>query len=111
MDYHRIGQRIQELRKQCGYTQEKLAEAADLSPPYLSHIERGTKKASLESLTRLAAALDTSVDWLLTGSSYLRKDTSTLTEAQALIEDCSPQEQRILIETATALKQILRNNS
>ena len=110
MDYHRIGKRIQIRRKQCGYTQERLAEAANLSASYLSHIERGSKKTSLESLSRLATALDTSVDWLLTGGSPLGKGSSISSETQELMEDCSAQEQRILMEATTALKQILRNN-
>lgn len=107
MDYQRIGQRIQALRKQCGYTQEKLAEAANLSPPYLSHIERGTKKASLESLARLANALDISVDYLLNGTP-VSHESHPIPEPQDLFSDCSEQERCILLRTTDAVKQILR---
>jgi len=109
MDYHRIGKRIQELRKHRGYTQEALAEAADLSASYLSHIERAAKKASLESLVRLAVALETSVEWLL-NETEASGQSAFSPEAQELLEDCSAQEQRILFETAKAVKQALRNN-
>lgn len=44
MDYIGVGKRIQEFRKQCGYTQETLEEAANLSLTYLSYIERAVKK-------------------------------------------------------------------
>lgn len=44
MDYIEIERRVQKFRRRCGFTQEALAEAADLSTSYLSHIERATKK-------------------------------------------------------------------
>ena len=54
MDYIALGQRIRDLRRKRGLTQEKLAELVDLSVPYISHLERGTKKPSLAVLIRLA---------------------------------------------------------
>jgi transcriptional regulator with XRE-family HTH domain len=36
-----------------------------LTPPYISHIERGVKTPSLHALIRLADALGVSMDWLL----------------------------------------------
>ena len=41
LDYHQIGGRVREIRIKNGMTQEQLAEAANLSVPYISHIERG----------------------------------------------------------------------
>lgn len=40
-----------------GLTQEKLAESAGLHPTYISMLERGVRKCSLEVASRLAAAL------------------------------------------------------
>ena len=40
-DYRNIGIRIHNLRKLCGLSQAALAERAELSTPYISHIERG----------------------------------------------------------------------
>lgn len=54
MDYIAFGRELRKLRQRRGLTQEKLAELVDLSVPYISHLERGTKKPSLEVLTRLA---------------------------------------------------------
>ena len=54
MDYTALGKEIRELRRKRNLTQEKLAELADLSVPYISHLERGTKKPSLAVLVRLA---------------------------------------------------------
>jgi len=53
-----IGSRIKELRKKKGLSQEQLSEKADITPNYLSRIERGTENPTLDMLIRLAAALD-----------------------------------------------------
>lgn len=46
------------IRKQRGLTQAALAEAAGVAQGFLSEIEAGRKKASPDTLTRIAAALD-----------------------------------------------------
>ena len=49
-------------------TQEQLAEKLQLSTSFLGHIERGTRKASLETLIALCNALDVSPNYLLARS-------------------------------------------
>ena len=56
----RLGSRVRELRKARGLTLVALAEATDLSHPFLSQVERGLANLSLQSLRRLALALETS---------------------------------------------------
>lgn len=53
------------LRKYRGLTQEELAEAADLSRPYLTEIETGKKNGSVRVLTRIADVLDVPAGLLL----------------------------------------------
>lgn len=48
-------------RKKHGITQEELAERADLHRTYISDVERGARNLSLESIAKLAAALQVSV--------------------------------------------------
>jgi len=55
--YLQVGKRVKEIREQMGMTQESLAFKAEIHPSFLSHIERGTKKASLETIEKLAGAL------------------------------------------------------
>jgi transcriptional regulator with XRE-family HTH domain len=54
----RIGSRIRELREKQHITSEQLAYENDLSKGYLSQIENGKKRASLDVLEKLADALD-----------------------------------------------------
>ncbi|HIF26420.1 MAG TPA: XRE family transcriptional regulator [Micavibrio sp.] len=49
---------IKILRKYRGLTQAELAEAAELSRPYLTEIETGKKDGSVGALKSLALALD-----------------------------------------------------
>ena len=57
VDFMLIGRRVKEIRKQLRVTQAQLAEMTDLSISYISHIETAQKKASLDSLVRIADAL------------------------------------------------------
>ena len=65
IDYKGIGNRIRKCRKSLNMTQQKLAEASDLSDTNISHIERGATKLSLPSLIAIANALHTTTDYLL----------------------------------------------
>jgi CheY-like chemotaxis protein/DNA-binding XRE family transcriptional regulator len=58
-------------RKKHGITQEELAERADLHRTYISDVERGARNLSLESISKLATALEVSVATLF-GASHIR---------------------------------------
>ena len=58
----RIGARLKEERRRMGYTQEQLAERADLSANFIAHLERGSRKPSLDTLTVLSGLLEVPVD-------------------------------------------------
>ena len=55
--YVLTGQVLRRLRKEKGFTLEELAERAEISVSYLSHIERGTRQAPLTTLESLAQIL------------------------------------------------------
>jgi transcriptional regulator with XRE-family HTH domain len=65
MDYSALGKRVRIRRKALGLTQEKLAEIVDVSTSFIGHIERGTRKLSVETLYDLCKALDVSADYLM----------------------------------------------
>ncbi|GGG81993.1 helix-turn-helix domain-containing protein [Paenibacillus radicis (ex Gao et al. 2016)] len=52
-----VGNRIRALRKQRGWTQEQLAEKANLHYSYLSSMERGERNVSIDSLEKVINAL------------------------------------------------------
>lgn len=52
-----IGDNIREYRKKAGFSQEKLAEKADLHPVYISQVERAERAITIDSLLRITKAL------------------------------------------------------
>jgi transcriptional regulator with XRE-family HTH domain len=59
-----IGPRLRHIRLEKGLTVEALAAAAGLDKGFVSRLERGTKRPSVETVLRLSAALDVSVGQL-----------------------------------------------
>ena len=57
MDYFALGKRIRKRRVEQGMTQEQLAQQVGVTTSFIGHLERGSRKASLETLVALANAL------------------------------------------------------
>ena len=96
MDYQYMGEQICKHRRSLGQTQAWLAEKAEVSTSFIGHIERGSRKASIETLAKISLALETSMDQLalspgsgLTLSGYsdeqLRQARQLLEAALAMI--------------------------
>jgi transcriptional regulator with XRE-family HTH domain len=54
----KLGERIRELRNSAGITQEELGEKASLNYKFIGELERGRVNVSLDSLVKIAAALN-----------------------------------------------------
>ena len=57
----KFGQRVRDLRKKKGLTQEQLAEMAKIDHSYLNAIEAGRKNPSLKRIAKLARVLEISL--------------------------------------------------
>jgi len=57
-----LGETLRTCRKQRGFSQEKMAEKAELNPKYLSEVECGNVNISLDALARIAKALKLTVN-------------------------------------------------
>ena len=91
-DQQKIGANIQRHRKQLGFTQVEVAEAANLSDRAFADIERGTSNMRVETLLRICAALKVTPDDLLTEDTpeVIERETDVL----ARLKDCSEEEKR-----------------
>lgn len=58
LDSKTVGRVIAQIRKEKGLSQEVLSGLADIGRTHLSAIERGERKPTLETLYRIACALD-----------------------------------------------------
>lgn len=60
-----FGRAVRQLREQARYSQEVLADKADLNPTYLGEVERGVATPSLVTIRKLATALNLSASQLI----------------------------------------------
>lgn len=95
MLYQGLGKRIRQQRQLAQMTQEKLAEAAGISLSFLGHIERGTRKASLDTLVKICNVLKVSPQLLLQDS----LDDGLL----SAVGEISPEKLRVLREISDVL--------
>jgi transcriptional regulator with XRE-family HTH domain len=56
-----LGRRVRDLRHAKGWSQERLAEEAELDRSYIAGIEVGARNPSLKALERLAHGLSVTV--------------------------------------------------
>lgn len=76
MDKKDLGLRLRDLRIEAKYTQEELAEKADMSTVYLGEVERGQKVIGVDKFINIVKALGVSADYVLcnelpTGEPYV----------------------------------------
>jgi transcriptional regulator with XRE-family HTH domain len=64
-----IARRIRSLRRARGLSLQQLAQMAEMSPGYLSEVERGLSEVSGVKLARVAEQLAVTTDYLLSGRS------------------------------------------
>jgi transcriptional regulator with XRE-family HTH domain len=65
--YRILGENVRAERIKAGFTQEELAEKADLARNYIGNVERAEYKVTLEALARIAKALKLTIHDLTRG--------------------------------------------
>ena len=104
MDYRAIGSRIRGARKAKNWTQEMLAERMQVSVGYISQIERGATKISLETLSRLAALLEQDLGKLISGTAA-QQDHYLDRELADVVGRMDERQRRCLLELSSILLQ------
>ena len=98
-----VGARITELRKQRGYTREKLSELADVSVQFLADIEKGRKSMTVATLKRIAAALLVSTDHIVNGITESDDNDGIISILNTLSDKNKKQAEKILTVFAEAV--------
>ena len=95
--YRMVGKRVRQLRLRRNLTQEQLAERAGISTSFLGHIERGTRRMSLDNFYRLVRALNCTANDLLPseGTDMQRSALELLRYAAALAESGGSPQRRM----------------
>lgn len=83
-----LGEYIREQRRNAQYSLRQLADAAGVSNPYLSQIERGLRKPSAEILQQIAKALRISAESLYVQAGILdERDREAVEVHSAILTD------------------------
>ena len=102
MNYKKLGKRIKEERLKQDLTQEKLAESVNLTGVYISHIETGTTKPSLETLVNLCNVLNVTPDFLLFDSLHKSKEYLN-DEIAGLLKKCTVDDMKLIVRLIEAV--------
>ncbi len=105
IDYQTIGRRLQNSRKEQNLTQEALAERVDITVVYLSKIENGRVRPTLELLDSLCSVLGISISGLLTGV-QTQEDDYANERVVALLRSCAPSIKEAALDILERLSQI-----
>jgi transcriptional regulator with XRE-family HTH domain len=99
-----LGAFIRDQRRDASLSMRKLAEAAGVSNPYLSQIERGLRKPSADILQQLARALSISAETLYVRAGILERDRGDVDVIGEILRDGS-----ISAEQRQALIRVYRS--
>jgi transcriptional regulator with XRE-family HTH domain len=102
IDYQAIGSRIKSARNKKGLTQAQLAELLQVSPEYVSRLERGGTKISLPTLVEVSGLLSVSPSSFLDGSTTAESNYA-LGEFSEIVRGMSPDKRKLLLEIAKVL--------
>ncbi|MEE1314566.1 MAG: helix-turn-helix transcriptional regulator [Faecalimonas sp.] len=105
-DFNTIGNKLFNIRKKAGLTQNEVAEAAGLSDRTYADIERGTVNMRIETILRICKALRITPDDILTEEhiSLVEKQTELLEQ----LDDCSPHEKETALRLLSVYLQSLQ---
>lgn len=109
VDYALIGRRIRYYRQLRHMTQAQLAEYAGTVDNYISMIESGYKKPSLEMLVSICNVLNITMDVLLVDN-QTTKYLETHSILEELFSDCTKEETMFVIDTMSSIISTLHNN-
>ena len=96
-----MGEKIRLYRRKLKFTQSELAEKADVSNNYIGQIERGTKKASLETILKIAGALGIHISELFDRKEIYGKTAKEYPVSKQiafLLRDKKPAEQKKILK-------------
>lgn len=93
-----LGERLRAYRTQRGWSQEEMAERADLHTTYIGQLERGEKNATIESISKVAAALDISLSKLFENISLASSEKDIPSRCYDLIQKQPLRDQKLLLD-------------
>lgn len=107
IDYKLIGKRIKQARETRGLTQEKVAESAEITIVYLSKIENGKVRPTLEVLDRVCTAIELDFGRLFSNTSQ-ESQNYQMEPIAKLFRECAPRVKPIALALMEDLAKLPR---
>lgn len=101
-DLKNISKNLRELRKQRGYTQERLAAEIGMNIETYKSIEIGRRAGSIDSLCLIAEYFDVSLEY------FLDREKTQEEKLNIDYRKLSPEKQKILFKMVEALIEVLK---
>jgi len=98
-----LGGRIKELRKMKGLSQEELSEKVDIDPKHLSRIEVGRGFPSLDTLEKLADALNVEMKDFFEFAHEVKSAKELMKTLESLAKETDEGRLRLLVKVARAV--------
>ncbi len=111
LNYVRIGERIAAARKATGEKQYVFAKRCGLSPQHLCQIETAHTKMSLAVFVDICNALGVTADNILCDVVAAAGERCKNDNINAVFDDATVNETRLMLAVADRLKQILREDN
>ena len=93
-----LGERIRLYRVRKGLTQDSLAEIADSHGKYIGQLERGEKNATIESIAKIAKALDLPLEVLFENLTTGETKNEIPRKCYNLLTAMNEKEQTVMLE-------------
>lgn len=106
-----LGQRIRELRNERHMSQEELSFKAGISPAHLGQIERALKNPTIDTVSKIAAALGVPVSTLFTEDSVsVPLQNTTVEKINAQLLSMNEDEQKDVLRIIRIFRGYQRRN-
>jgi transcriptional regulator with XRE-family HTH domain len=113
MNVSSIGSYIREQREQAKISIRQLAQAAGVSNPYLSQVERGLRRPSADILQQIAKGLRISAEALYVQAGILdeKKAETSVTEAIMADPEITERQKQMLIDIYESFRKEVRTDA
>lgn len=99
-----LGERIKELRKAKGLTQEQLAELVSVEPRHISRVEGGYNSPSIERLALISEVLSVPIQELF-NFMHLNETEDRMKDIDTVIRGMNEEYQKIVYKVVHAFKK------
>ena len=111
VNYENVGNKIRERRNFLKVTQENLANDINVSAAFISDIENGRRKMSLETMIKISIALKTSLDYFVLDNvkDVKLKNNIKYDELKNILETVDEKKESVFLDFAINSAKFLSN--